>query len=158
MGTGTHPHRRARRRALTVLASLSLALGAVTAFASPTPAAGHGTHAATPALTQVSSDPYSDTQAQHATEVEPDTYSYGSTVVSAFQVGRVSGGGASNIGWATSTDGGQTWTHGFMPGSTTNTGARTPRPATPRWPTTPRTASGWSPGWASPPAATSTSS
>ncbi|WP_370152210.1 putative Ig domain-containing protein [Streptacidiphilus sp. EB129] len=79
-------------------------------------------HATSPTLTQVSSDPYSDSQAQHATEVEPDTYSYGSTVVSAFQVGRVSSGGASNIGWATTTDGGQTWTHGFMPATTANTG------------------------------------
>ncbi|MEV6841760.1 sialidase family protein [Streptomyces sp. NPDC051133] len=70
----------------------------------------------------MSSDPYSDAQAQHATEVEPDTYSFGSTVVAAFQVGRVSDGGASNIGWATSTDSGQTWTHGFLPSSTTNTG------------------------------------
>lgn len=48
------------------------------------------------ALTQVSSDPYTDAQAQHRSEVEPDTYSFGTTIVSAFQVGRVSGGGASN--------------------------------------------------------------
>ncbi len=93
------------------------------AFAAATPVTSHGTPNATAtALTQISSDPYSDAQAQHATEVEPDTYGFGSTVVSAFQVGRVSGGGASNIGWATSTDGGQSWTHGFMPASTTNTG------------------------------------
>ncbi|WP_269857087.1 putative Ig domain-containing protein [Streptomyces sp. RPT161] len=102
-------------------------LAAAMAFATPALApqalaATHAPHATTPALAQVSSDPYSDSQAQHATEVEPDTYSYGSTIVAAFQVGRVFGGGASNIGWATSTDSGQTWTHGFMPGSTTNTG------------------------------------
>ncbi len=42
--------------------------------------------------------------------------------MSAFQVGRVSGGGASNIGFVTSTDGGATWTHGFLPGITTNGG------------------------------------
>jgi hypothetical protein len=71
------------------------------------------------ALTQVSSDPYADTQAQHRTEVEPDTFSSGSTIVSAFQVGRVFGGGASNIGFATSSDGGTTWTRGFLPGITT---------------------------------------
>jgi hypothetical protein len=64
------------------------------------------------ALTQVSSDPYTDTQAQHATEVEPDIFSHGSTILSAFQVGRVSSGGSSNIGWSLSTDGGSTWTHG----------------------------------------------
>jgi len=74
------------------------------------------------ALTQVSTDPYTDAQAQHATEVEPDTFSYGSTIVSAFQVGRVFGGGSSNIGWATSTNGGTTWTHGYLPGITTNAG------------------------------------
>ena len=73
-------------------------------------------------MAQISSDPYTDSQAQHATEVEPDTFSFGTTVVSVFQVGRVSGGGASNIGWATSTDSGQTWTHGFLPGTTANTG------------------------------------
>jgi hypothetical protein len=74
------------------------------------------------ALTQVSTDPYTDSQAQHRTEVEPDTFSFGSTIVSAFQVGRVFGGGSSNIGFATSTDGGATWTHGFLPGITTNGG------------------------------------
>jgi hypothetical protein len=31
------------------------------------------------ALTQVSSDPYTDTQAQHRSEVEPDTYSFGAS-------------------------------------------------------------------------------
>jgi hypothetical protein len=74
------------------------------------------------ALTQVSSDPYTDAQAQHRSEVEPDTYASGSTIVSAFQVGRVSGGGSSNIGFATSTNGGTSWTHGFLPGITTNGG------------------------------------
>src|SRR5204863_7621972 len=35
-----------------------------------------------------------------------------------FQSGRIFDGGASNIGWATSTNGGKTWTRGFLPGST----------------------------------------
>jgi hypothetical protein len=73
-------------------------------------------------VTQVSNDIYTDAQAQHNTEVEPDTFAFGSTIVSAFQVGRVFGGGASNIGWAASTDGGATWTHGYLPGITTNGG------------------------------------
>ncbi|WP_433303702.1 sialidase family protein [Actinoplanes sp. CA-030573] len=73
-------------------------------------------------VTQVSTDPYTDAQAQHQSEVEPDTYAFGSTIVSAFQVGRVSGGGASNIGWTRSGDGGATWTNGFLPGITTNGG------------------------------------
>ncbi|HET6214455.1 MAG TPA: sialidase family protein, partial [Micromonosporaceae bacterium] len=71
-------------------------------------------------VTRVSTDPYNDTQAQHRTEVEPDTFTFGNTIVSAFQVGRVSGGGSSNIGFSTSTDGGATWTQGFLPGTTGN--------------------------------------
>src|SRR2546429_9054914 len=74
------------------------------------------------AVTQVSSDPYTDAQAQHRTEVEPDTFSFGNTIVSTFQVGRVSGGGASNIGFSTSTNGGATFTQGFLPGITGNGG------------------------------------
>ncbi len=60
-----------------------------------------------------------DFQSQ-STEVEPDTFSYGATIVSAFQAGRYGGGGASNIGWATSTDGGATWTgpDNVLPGTT----------------------------------------
>ena len=56
------------------------------------------TASAAVSLTRVSVDPYTDAQAQHRTEVEPDTFAFGSTIVSAFQVGRVFGGGASNIG------------------------------------------------------------
>src|SRR5207253_2574391 len=55
---------------------------------------------------------------QHATEVEPDTFAFGSTIVTAFQVGRIHGGGASNIGFATPTDAGTTWNSGFLPGIT----------------------------------------
>ena len=73
-------------------------------------------------LTKVSSDPFTDTDAQHATQVEPDTFAFGNTVVSAFQVGRVFGGGSSDLGWATSTDGGTTWSHGFLSGLTVNQG------------------------------------
>jgi hypothetical protein len=70
------------------------------------------------ALTQVSSDPYTNTSSQHRSEVEPDTFTFGTTIVSTFQVGRIFGGGAANIGWATSTNGGATWTRGFLPGTT----------------------------------------
>jgi hypothetical protein len=69
-------------------------------------------------LTTVSTDPYTNQTSYHQTEVEPDTYSSGSTVVSAFQVGRFSNGGSSNLGFATTTDNGATWTNGFMPGTT----------------------------------------
>jgi len=76
--------------------------------------------AAAPGVVQISSDPYTAANAprgQHATEVEPDTFTFGSTLVSAFQVGRVFNGGATDIGWATSLNGGVSWTHGFLPGT-----------------------------------------
>ena len=75
-----------------------------------------GVYAAT--LVRLSTDPYTNSTSQHQTEVEPDTLSFGSTIVSAFQVGRFFDGGASNIGFATSTDGGASWTNGFLPKTT----------------------------------------
>lgn len=74
---------------------------------------------ATTRLLQLSSDPFTNTNSQHATEVEPDTFAFGSTIVAAVQVGRIFGGGSSDIGFATSTNGGKTWTQGFLPGVTT---------------------------------------
>lgn len=71
-------------------------------------------------LTQISTDTFTDNDAQHATEVEPDAFGYGNTIVSAFQVGRISDGGGSDIGFSTSTDGGKTWTAGSLPGLTVN--------------------------------------
>src|SRR5437660_10142322 len=71
-------------------------------------------------LIQLSSDPFTNSTSQHRTEVEPDTFAFGSTIVSAFQVGRFFNGGASDIGFATSTDGGKTWTAGFLPVTTVN--------------------------------------
>jgi len=70
------------------------------------------------ALTQVSTDPFTNTTSQHQTQVEPDTFVNGSTIVSAFQSGRFFDGGSSDIGFATSTNGGATWTNGFLPGIT----------------------------------------
>ena len=67
---------------------------------------------------QISSDPFTNPTSNHKTEVEPDTFAFGNTIVSAFQVGRFFNGGASDIGFATSTDGGQTWVHGFLPNAT----------------------------------------
>src|SRR6266568_6515259 len=71
-------------------------------------------------LTRISSDPYTNTTSNHKTEVEPDTLAFGNTIVSAFQVGRFFDGGGSNIGFATSTNGGETWTEGFLPSTTVN--------------------------------------
>src|SRR5271166_6457892 len=70
-------------------------------------------------LVELSSDPFTNSTSQHATEVEPDTFAFGSTIVTAFQTGRIYNGGSSDIGFATSTNGGATWIHGFLPGITT---------------------------------------
>jgi hypothetical protein len=79
--------------------------------------------AASVTLTRVSADPFTNTSSQHATEVEPDTFAFGSTVVAAYQVGRFFDGGGSDIGYARSTDGGATWdTSSFLPGLTFNAG------------------------------------
>jgi len=72
------------------------------------------------AAKRVSSDPFTNTDSQHATEVEPDTFAFGSTVVGAFQTGRFFDGGSTDIGWATSQDKGKTWVHGFLPSTTVN--------------------------------------
>ena len=74
-------------------------------------------------LTQISSDPFTNSIAQHATEVEAATWASGNTIVSIFQQGRFfNGGGSSDNGWATSLDGGVTWQHGPLPGLTKNSG------------------------------------
>ena len=75
-----------------------------------------------PNLVQVSSDSFTVAPGQHATEVEPHLISNGTTMVAAFQVGRIAPGGATDIGFATSTDAGATWTHGSLPGLTTGEG------------------------------------
>jgi hypothetical protein len=77
---------------------------------------------------RISSDPFtSDATGQHATEVEPDSFAAGTTIVTGFQVGRFPEGGAANIGWATSTNSGATWKHGLMPGITTAGGGSASR-------------------------------
>ena len=69
-------------------------------------------------LRELSTDPFTNSTSQHRTEVEPDTFAFGSTIVAALQVGRFFDGGASDIGWATSTDGGTTWSNGLLSGIT----------------------------------------
>ena len=80
--------------------------------------AGSATAWAQPTLVKVSSDPFYNSSSQHRTEVEPDTFAVGNTIVSAFQTGRVAPGGSADIGWATSVDGGVNWSFGFLPGIT----------------------------------------
>ncbi|TME44348.1 MAG: exo-alpha-sialidase, partial [Chloroflexi bacterium] len=84
-------------------------------------------------LVQISSDPFSNPTSQHRTQVEPDTFAFGSTIVAAMQTGRFFSGGSTDIGWATSRDGGANWTHGFLPGITfyDNLGGSFPRVSDP---------------------------
>jgi len=99
----------------------AVAVAAVTVFAAPVGAAE-----ANVTLTRVSSDPFTNSTSQHATEVEPDTFAHGSTVVGAFQVGRFFSGGSTDIGFARSGDGGATWgTPGFL-GLTSSADAASP--------------------------------
>ena len=75
-------------------------------------------------VTSVSTDRFTNPDSQHATEVEPDTFAAGQTVLATYQVGRFFNGGASDIGWARSSDGGATWdVSSFLPGLTSNAGA-----------------------------------
>jgi len=95
-------------------------------------AAGAAIMASAPALAgdvtlkRISSDPFTNTTAVdgvdvfHQTEEEPDTFAVGSTIVSTFQVGRFHNGGADDIGFATSHNGGNSWKHGFLPGMTSS--------------------------------------
>ncbi len=88
-------------------------------------AALHQAHAqaASSIAHQISSDPFTNSTSQHQTQVEPSTFSQGSTVVSIFQSGRfATSGGASGILWATSLDAGRTWKGGALPGMTVYTG------------------------------------
>jgi hypothetical protein len=72
---------------------------------------------------QISSDPFTNSTSQHQTEVEPSTFSHGSTVVTLFQSGRFATlGGSSGILWATSHDAGLTWKVGILPDMTVYSG------------------------------------
>src|SRR5437588_4389034 len=104
------PFSRSRRGAVL----LALAAGALVSAA---PAL------ANVSLTRISSDPFTNATSQHATELEPDTFASGSTIVSAFQVGRFFDGGATDVGVSRSTDGGVTWgAPTFLPGLTATSG------------------------------------
>lgn len=80
---------------------------------------------ATVPLARLSTDTFTNPTSQHATEVEPHSFAFGSTIVAAFQVGRISGGGAADIGFAISADAGASWQNGFLPGLTTFQGGGT---------------------------------
>jgi len=65
---------------------------------------------------RISRDVTTVSGAQHATIAEPETFSFGSTVATAFQVGRFVDGGSGAVGWASSLDAGRTWRSGPLPG------------------------------------------
>ena len=67
---------------------------------------------------RLSRDPYGSADAQHETEAEPDSFTFGRTTVAAFQVGRRFDGGATNIGFAVTTNDGASWRSGLLPGLT----------------------------------------
>src|SRR6516162_4924870 len=67
---------------------------------------------------QIGSDPFTNSGSQHLTEVEPQVYANGSTIVATFQQGRTFEGGSSDVGFSTSTDSGLTWQEGSLPGIT----------------------------------------
>jgi len=72
---------------------------------------------------KLSTDMLTNSDSVHKTEVEPASFAWGSTIVSAFHVARrpgTVGWGSADVGFATSTNGGQTWTHGVLPGLTIN--------------------------------------
>jgi hypothetical protein len=103
----TTAHRPLRRRitlalALAATAALILALSA----------------SANVAVTIIATDTFTNSTSQHQTIVEPDTYSFGSTIVAAAQWGRFNDGGASDIGVSVSTNNGSTWTAQQLPGMT----------------------------------------
>jgi hypothetical protein len=69
--------------------------------------------------TPISEDPYTNPGPHHRTQVEPDNFAFGQTIVATSQSGRyLAGGGASNNVFSTSTDGGRTWVTGGLPGTT----------------------------------------
>ena len=65
---------------------------------------------------QLSRDADLGSEGQHETQVEPDSFAFGSTVVTVFQSGRYVEGGAAGIGFATSRNAGRSWRAGLLPG------------------------------------------
>lgn len=105
----SYTHCSARYVRAILLAALALSL-AISTFAQS-------------ALNQLSTDTFTNADSVHKTEVEPSSFAWGSTIVSAFHIARrptQQGWGSADVGFATSTDGGITWTNGALPGLTVN--------------------------------------
>jgi hypothetical protein len=104
--------------AQVVAALMVLMLLVTTIAASAVADARSAVESATTQLAVVSEDPFMNAKSYHHTEVEPDTFAFGSSIVSAFQAGKFPDLGASNLGWSVSTDAGTTWSDGFLPSTT----------------------------------------
>ncbi|MGA7382445.1 MAG: sialidase family protein, partial [Terriglobales bacterium] len=74
-------------------------------------------------LEQISVDKFTNADSDHRTEVEPDSFAWGNTIVATYHVARrprTIGWGSADIGFSTSTDGGKTGIYGYLPGLTVN--------------------------------------
>ena len=98
-----------RAASIAVIVTTAALVTSGDSFASDSPSTGR-TDVAGPGLAVVSEDPYTNDDTYHRTQVEPDTSSIGSTIVTAFQTGRSFEWGASNLGWSVSSDGAR-WVH-----------------------------------------------
>jgi len=123
-------HRSLSAASLWGLALLAVQCGSDSSSPIPVPTSGQCSSSTNPGqpfssapaivpLVKLSTDTFTNSTSQHATEVEPDSYAWGQTIVAAFQVGRIHDGGAADVGYAISNDGGTTWQSGLLPGLTT---------------------------------------
>jgi hypothetical protein len=93
------------------------ATAAPKATATPTSVGSQSCAPSSAGSVPISADSFAATVGgQHSSEVEPDTFAFGATTVSAFQVGRYNDGGATDVGWATRSSG--NWTCGLLPNLT----------------------------------------
>jgi hypothetical protein len=100
----------------TVLLSFLVIVGLAAPLVAQEPLAG-------PKPLKLSTDTFTNSDSDHKTEVEPSSFAWGSTMVSAFHVARRPGSigwGSADVGFATSTDAGKTWKNGYLPGLTVN--------------------------------------
>ncbi len=100
-----------------LLSSLTILLVLAISLALTSPASAQA------GLAKISTDNLTNTDSDHKTEVEPDSFAWGNTIVSAFHVARRPGSigwGSGDVGFSTSTDGGVTWHFGNLPGLTVN--------------------------------------
>lgn len=102
-------------RRLVGLATAAVTIGAMSLVAASADDPSEPPIAKLPGLTNVSHDTTLDAIGYHSSEEEPSIAAWGQTIVASQQVGRVYDGGASAIGWETSTDGGKSWTSGLLP-------------------------------------------